>query len=104
MFIKEQKTEETMPKRRKDILDFLDSYAFRIMGSLRDDKKTYSALMKNSGLVRSNFNNRLVELLKLELIKVSYDEEMRKPFYSLTSRGRRILELLEEIKRVYYEK
>jgi|Deesub1362B_J571_1020462.scaffolds.fasta_scaffold01391_11 DNA-binding HxlR family transcriptional regulator len=90
-----------MPKKRRDILDFLDSYAFRILVSLKDNKNTYSVLMKNSGLVRSNFNNRLVELLKLGLVKVEYAEEMRKPFYSLTLKGKRILELLEEIKRVY---
>jgi DNA-binding HxlR family transcriptional regulator len=92
-----------MPKKRKEILDFLDSYALRILRPLKDGKETYSTLMKNSGLVRSNFNSRLNELLKLKLIRVEYDEEARKPLYFLTQKGRRILEHLEEIERIYSE-
>ena len=92
-----------MPKKRKEILDFLDSYALRILKPLKDGKATYSELMKNSGLVRSNFNTRLNELLKLELVRVEYDREERRPLYSLTSKGRRILEHLEEIERIYSE-
>jgi len=92
-----------MPKKRKEIFDFLDSYALRILKPLKDGKKMYSELMKSSGLVRSNFNTRLNELLKLELIRVGYNKEERRPLYSLTSKGRRILEHMEEIERIYVE-
>lgn len=90
-----------MPKKKKKILDFLDSYALQIMSPLKEGKKYYSELMKKSGLVRSNFNNRLSELLELKLIKVDYDEEKRRPFYSLTPKGEKILYFMEEIDKAY---
>lgn len=92
-----------MPKKRKEILDFLDSYAFRILRPLKDGQATYSEIMKGSGLVRSNFNSRLNELLTLNLIKVEYDKKERKPLYSLTQKGRKILGHMEEVERIYSE-
>jgi len=93
-----------MPKKEKrSVLDYLDSYALQIMKPLKNGETTYSDLMIKSNLVRSNFNKRLGELLKLKLVRVVYSESRRKPFYSLTPAGKRILELLEEIERVYSE-
>lgn len=93
-----------MPKRRKEsVLDYLDNYAFRIMKPLKEGKTSYSELMKKSELVRSNFNRRLGQLLKLELIKVEYDVDERRPFYSLTSKGENILEYMEKIDKAYKE-
>ncbi len=92
-----------MPKKKKNIMDFLDSYALQIMGPLKEGKKPYSELMKKSELVRSNFNNRLGELLELKLIKVDYDEEKRRPFYSLTNKGEEILYFMEGIDKAYEE-
>ncbi|AIG98460.1 hypothetical protein AFULGI_00017010 [Archaeoglobus fulgidus DSM 8774] len=93
-----------MPKKeKKSVLDYLDSYALQIMKPLKNGETTYSDLMIKSKLVRSNFNKRLGELLKLKLVRVAYSESKRRPFYSLTPAGKRILELLEEIERVYSE-
>jgi len=103
-----------MPRRKKEsVLDYLDSYALKIMraieGGEKDAEAFYSEVMKKTGLVRSNFNRRLNELLKLGLVKVSYvkdpNSNIRRPraLYSLTPTGKRILELLEEIERVYEE-
>ena len=98
-----------MPKReKKSVLDFLDSYALSILKAI-ETEEYYSEIMKKSGLVRSNFNRRLTELLNLGLVKVTYVKDpnpnVRRPraLYSLTPTGKRILELLEEIERVYKE-
>lgn len=100
-----------MPKREKEsVIDYLDTYALRILKAVAEDGSSfYSEIMKKSGLVRSNFNRRLNELLDLGLVKVRYVEDpnpnIRRPraLYSLTPTGKRILELLEEIERVYKE-
>lgn len=93
-----------MPKRRKEsVLDYLDNYAFRILTPLKEGKTSYSNLMKKSELVRSNFNRRLGQLLKLKLIKVEYDVEERRPFYSLTHVGEKTLYFMEEIDKAYEE-
>ncbi|MBO8183124.1 MAG: winged helix-turn-helix transcriptional regulator [Archaeoglobus sp.] len=99
-----------MPKREKTgILDYLDTYAFVILRAIGAGKPYYSEIMRESGLVRSNFNRRLNQLLKLGLIRVDYVKDpnpnVRRPkaVYSLTDTGRRILELLEEIERIYEE-
>ena len=100
-----------MPKReRKGILDFLDTYAFKILKVIADDDLAfYSKILQKSGLVRSNFNRRLNELLSLGLVEVRYVKDpnpnVRRPraLYSLTPTGKRILELLEEIEQVYRE-
>ena len=98
-----------MPKREKEgILDYLDTYARRILKAIAENETPfYSELMKKTGLVRSNFNRRLNELLNLGLVKVTYVKDpnpnVRRPraLYSLTPTGKRILELLEEIEKVY---
>ncbi|RLI77341.1 hypothetical protein DRP04_11545 [Archaeoglobales archaeon] len=100
-----------MPKKReKDILDYLDTYALAILKAIAEENESfYSNIMTKSGLVRSNFNRRLNELLDLGLVEVTYvkdpDPNIRRPraLYSLTDTGKRILELLEEIERVYKE-
>ena len=102
---------DLMPKReKKSILDYLDSYALAILKAIASDKEAfYSKIMEKSGLVRSNFNRRLNELLDLGLVEVTYVKDpnpnVRRPraLYSLTPTGKRILELLEEIERVYKE-
>jgi len=53
---------------------------------------------------KNSVSRRTDELLKLGLIKVEYNPKERRPFYSLTPTGRKILELLEEIAKVYEEK
>ncbi|WP_048091645.1 winged helix-turn-helix domain-containing protein [Geoglobus acetivorans] len=98
-----------MPKReKKGLIDYLDTYALRILKSIAEGENSfYSEIMEKSGLVRSNFNRRLNELLNLKLVKVEYVKDpnpnVRRPraLYSLTETGKRILELLEEIERVY---
>ncbi len=95
-----------MPKRKKlGILDYLDTYAFLILRGIKNGKSTYSEIMEASNLVRSNFNKRLNELINLGLISYTAGKEegRRRTIYSLTDTGRRILELLEEIEKVYNE-
>ena len=92
-----------MPKKKKSVLDYLDSYAFQILKSLKNGEATYSDLMTKSNLVRSNFNKRLGELLKLRLVRVVYNESKRRPLYSLTPTGKQVLKLLEGIERIYSE-
>ncbi len=100
-----------MPKReKKGILDYLDTYARKILKAIAENEMSfYSEVMKKTGLVRSNFNRRLNELLNLGLVQVTYVEDpnpnVRRPraLYSLTPIGKRILELLEEIEEVHTE-
>ncbi len=66
---KKVKSKRNDAKEEEGNIRLFDSYALRILKPLKDGKATYSKLMKNSGLVRSNFNTRLNELLKLELGK-----------------------------------
>lgn len=99
-----------MPKRKKEeVLDYLDSYAFRILKAITEDEPFYVNIMKKSGLVRSNFNRRLNELLELGLINVKYvkdpNSRIRRPraLYYLTPLGKRIFKLLEKIVQTYKE-
>jgi len=100
-----------MPKREMmTIFDYIDTYALRILKAIASNESPfYSEIMKKSNLVRSNFNRRLNELLDLGLVKVEYVEDPNprvcrpRALYSLTPTGRRILELLKEIEKVYKE-
>jgi len=75
----------------------------KIFFSLKEPK-TWTELEKIADGDKNSVSRRTDELLKLGLIKVEYNPKERRPFYSLTPTGRRILELLEEIAKVYEEK
>lgn len=95
-----------MPRRKEHLLDYLDLVSLRILQSLREGIKTFSELDDASPLSTPNFDRRLNELINLGLVKETFimtEKKRAKKMYSLTPTGKRILELLEEIERVYKE-
>ncbi len=95
-----------MPRKKEHILDYLDFVALKILEALKDEVKTFTELDEQTPLSTPNFDKRLDELIKLGLIKETLKLTERgrsKKVYSLTPTGRRILELLEEIEKVYKE-
>jgi len=100
MRIREQ---NSMPKKKSGILDYLDEIAFEILKLMKDAEKRYSDLQKESPVSSGAFSTRINQLIELGLVKIRYDLTERRPLYMLTPTGKRILELLEEIKQVYKE-
>lgn len=95
-----------MPRKRTDLLDFLDSVSYKILRKLKDGEKTFTELYEVSGLSKRNFDRRLGELIHLGIIIEVFSQTetgRKKKKYALTPIGKRILELLEEIERVYKE-
>ena len=74
-----------------------------VLRALKDGKLRWNELMKASGLNSHTLSVRTRELMEAGLIVVRYDQIGRRPLYMLTPTGKRILELLEEIERVYRE-
>ena len=72
-----------------------------ILKALREGNLRWSELMKVTGLNSHTLSVRTRELIDAGLIVVKYDQIGRYPLYTITTTGRRILELLEEIERVY---
>jgi len=92
-----------MPRKREGLFDFLDEPNVNILKCLKERPHGYTELMKKSTVSSASFSGRLNELLELGLVKARYNERERRPLYMLTPTGKRILELLEEIERVYKE-
>ena len=95
-----------MPRKKEHLLDYLDFAALKILQTLKDGVKTFSELDEASPLSTPNFDRRLNELINLGLVKEVFKLTERgraKKMYSLTSMGKHILELLEEIEEVYRE-
>lgn len=95
-----------MPRKKEHILDHLDLVSFRILQELREGFKTFSELDEIVPISTPNFDKRLQELLNLGLIKetlITTEKGRGKKVYVITPTGKRILELLEEIERVYKE-
>jgi DNA-binding HxlR family transcriptional regulator len=92
-----------MPRKRVGLFDFLDEPNVVILKCLKEKPHGYTELMKKSTVSSGTFSDRLNELLELGLVKARYSEKERRPLYILTPTGRRILELLEEIEKVYKE-
>ncbi|AGK61588.1 hypothetical protein Asulf_01612 [Archaeoglobus sulfaticallidus PM70-1] len=90
-----------MPRKKEGLFDYLDEANVWILKNLKNKKLIYTELMKNSLVSSGAFSTRINQLINLRLVKVEYDQEKRRPFYSLTDTGKRILELLEEIERVH---
>jgi DNA-binding HxlR family transcriptional regulator len=93
-----------MAKRKQGLFDYLDETSIAILRLLKNDRKRHSELQKKSPVSPGAFSTRINQLIELRLVKVEYDQEERRPFYVLTNTGKRILELLEEIERVYKSK
>ncbi len=94
-----------MPRKKEHILDFLDFASLKILQALKESDLSFTKLNERAPLTTPNFNNRLTELIKLGLITevlIESEKGRKKKVYSLTDKGRKILELLEEIERVYY--
>ncbi len=92
-----------MPRKKETLFDFLDEPNIQIMKNLRNSQLGYTDLMKLAPVSPGAFNKRLNDLINLGLVKARYNERERRPLYMLTPTGKRILELLEEIERVYRE-
>jgi DNA-binding HxlR family transcriptional regulator len=96
-----------MPRKKEHILDYIDFATFKILRALGSGDKTFTELNKITPLSTPNFNKRLGELLEVSLIKEVLgspkNSSRKRKVYTLTDTGRRILELLEEIERVYKE-
>lgn len=92
-----------MPRKKEGLFDFLDEANVQILKNLKQTKMGYTDLMKSSPVSSGAFSQRINQLISLGLVKVDYDEKERRPLYTLTPTGKRILELLEEIERVYKE-
>jgi len=93
-----------MPKKKEHILDFLDFAALKMLQALKENKLSFTKLNELTPLSTPNFNKRLTELIKLGLITevlVELENGRKKKVYSLTNKGRKILELLEEIERIF---
>ncbi len=92
-----------MPRKKSGILDYLDETALEILRLMKDSEKRYSDLQKESPVSAGAFSTRINQLIDLGLVKVRYSMTDRRPLYTLTPTGKRILELLEEIERIYKE-
>jgi len=94
-----------MPAREKQhLFDFLDFPTYEILSPLKKGPKPFTELSKSCSLSKSNFNDRLEWLIKNGLIYetlINSETGRKRKGYALTDTGRRILELLEEIERVY---
>ena len=96
-----------MPAREKQhLFDYLDLPSYQILSALRSGTKTFTELASACSLSKSNFNERLEWLIVHGLVRetlVAVRKGRSKKVYTLTPTGKRILELLEEIERVYKE-
>ncbi|RLI75132.1 hypothetical protein DRP04_13825 [Archaeoglobales archaeon] len=93
-----------MPRKKEHLFDFLDRPSYEILLALKSGSKGFNEIQKVSSLSVSNFNTRIDWLLELGLVKETLGGGKRKrKVYALTDTGKRILELLEEIERVYKE-
>lgn len=96
-----------MPAREKQhLFDFLDLPTYEILSALKDNSKTFTELSKFCSLSVSNFNDRLDWLVAHGLVREELQPLRKgrsKKVYFLTPTGKRILELLEEIERVFEE-
>ncbi len=92
-----------MPKKKSGIFDYIDEVAVKILKLMKGKEKRYSELQKESPLSPGAFNSRINQLIELKFVEVKYDLDKRHPVYILTPTGERILELLEEIEKVYNE-
>ena len=74
-----------------------------ILKALKNTNLRWNELMKSTELNSHTLSVRTRELIEAGLIVVRYDQVGRHPLYTLTPTGKRILELLEEIEKVYKE-
>jgi len=65
--------------------------------------KIFNEIVEISGYDRGTVYRRLEEFVKLGLVLKKYDLESKLLNYIITPTGKRILELLEEIEKVYKE-
>jgi DNA-binding HxlR family transcriptional regulator len=72
-----------------------------ILKALKEDNLRWSELMKVTGLNSHTLSIRTRELIDAGLIIVKYDQIGRYPIYILTTTGKRILKLLEEIEKIH---
>jgi len=93
-----------MPREKKHILDHLDLPVLEILGSLKSQPKSFTELSRECSLSKSNFNDRLNDLIKLglviEILKDIGNTRKRKA-YALTNTGKQILLHLKEIEKIY---
>ena len=75
----------------------------KLFFSLREPK-TWSDLEKVACGDKNSVSRRITDFLNLGLVKVEYNRRERRPYYSLTSKGLKILEILEKIEKVYRDK
>ncbi len=96
-----------MPAREKQhLFDYLDLPSYQTLSALKSGPKTFTELASACSLSKSNFNDRLEWLILHGLVRETLSEIRKgrsKKMYALTPKGKRILELLEEIERVYKE-
>jgi len=96
-----------VPRKRTELLDFLDSVSYLILQALIDGSKSFTELFNVSKLSKRNFDKRIKELIDLKLITevlvLNEKTGRKKKKYALTDIGKRILNLLEEIEKVYTE-
>ena len=94
-----------MPAREKQhLFDYLDLPSYQILSALKSGAKTFTELASACSLSKSNFNDRLDWLVENRLVEETLAKARKgrsRKVYVLTSTGRRILELLEEIERAY---
>lgn len=93
-----------MPKKKEHILDFLDFAAFKILQALREKNMSFTRLNECTPLSTPNFNNRLTTMIRLGLVEERLqvtEKGRKKKVYAITEKGRKILELLEEIERTF---
>jgi len=78
-----------------------------ILKALKDGPLSWNELLKKSNQNSNTLSYRTREFIQLKLIEEGLisvqDSPRRKKVYILTSTGKKILELLEEIERVYRE-
>jgi DNA-binding HxlR family transcriptional regulator len=92
-----------MPRKKEGLFDFLDEANIKIMKGLMNKDLGYTEIMRLSPVSAGAFSKRINQLINLDLVNVVYDQTERRPLYTLTETGRRILELLREIEGIYRE-